>query len=131
MANTPLEMAQADGAHPSLRLDTPTQADVERVWAEYWAPMFREGGLPQIKGEMYDYWHLVNEARKVYRHVTGGMTDTLTASGEGIIALADRRVDDLTQGLRDQIARLEGQVTALRARLGEATPEDGGGMGGG
>lgn len=119
-APTPPSPPQVEGAHPSLLVDVPTLADVERVWRDYWGPMVAEGGLPRLKGELYDAHHLVNEARKVYRHVTGGLTDDLAASGEGIIALADARVEDLTRALRDEVAALQAEVEELRTRLARA-----------
>lgn len=101
-----------EGAHPSLALDTPTADEVERVWRTYWAPIVESGGLAALKGELYDYFRLVDNARQVYRHVTGGLTDDLCASSEGIIAMADRRVGQLTEDLRAEIGRLRALLDA-------------------
>ena len=88
--------------------------DVERVWVGYWAPLLAEGGTGRLKGELYDAWFLVNQARQVYRHITGGLTDDLCASAEGIIAMADARVGDLTRSLQERIAELEAELRQVR-----------------
>jgi hypothetical protein len=106
-----------EGAHPSFVLDVPSQEGVEEVWRTYWAPLVEDGGLARLKGELYDYFHLVTEARKVYRHVTGGLTDDLTASAEGIIALADNRVGELTEALRQRVTTLQAERDVLVAKL--------------
>ena len=106
-----------DGAHPSLTLDVPDQEEVERVWRTYWLPIVKEGGLPRLKGELYDFHRLVDNARAVYRHVTGGMTDDLCASSEGIIAMADRRVAQLTEELRAEVDALQKERDQLRREL--------------
>jgi hypothetical protein len=95
-------------AHPSLVIDTPDRKAVERVFRAYWLPLLTEGGkisIEKLKGELYDAWFLVNEARRVYRHVTGGVTDDLTASADGIIAMAERQVDKRLQALREELTR--------------------------
>src|SRR5690606_39517010 len=67
--------------------------EIERVWQTYWLPTLRgEDGkvsLERLKAELYDAYFLVDQARRVYHHVTGGLTDDLTASADGIIALAE------------------------------------------
>lgn len=91
---------RADGpeyAAATFEAVAPTDTRVERVWREYWLPLLRDPvtgrlNVAQLKGELYDAWHLVNEARAVYRHVTGGLCDDLTASAEGIIASAEHAV---------------------------------------
>jgi len=91
---------------------------VEQVWVRYWAPILASGGISALKGELYDSFFLVNEARQVYRHATGGLCDDLTASAEGIIAMDEARVERLTQALRDRIGELEAQLRVLKAREG-------------
>ena len=91
----------------------PTAEAIEAVWAAYWAPILKEGGIPRLKGELYDAWFLVNEARKVYHHATGGLCDDLCASSEGIIAMDRARVEKLMESLRDRITTLEAQVRVL------------------
>jgi hypothetical protein len=56
---------------------------VEDLWRTYWLPLITDGGqhapsLLRIKGELFDAFHLIDRARAVYRHVTGGATDDLT-----------------------------------------------------
>lgn len=110
------ELDPTDGAHPSLELHSPQQAEVERVWKTYWLPLLKEGGIPRLKGELYDAHFLVNEARQVYRHVTGGLCDDLCASAEGVIAMAEKRVERREQALRERIAELEAELKHLRSR---------------
>ena len=85
---------EEDGHHPSLVLHAPGPDDVERVWKEHWFPIVREGGMDALKRELFDYDFLVDQARVVYRHVTGGLCDDLCASADGIIAEADRRLQE-------------------------------------
>lgn len=103
-----------DGAHESFRLHTPAEDEIERVWQTYWLPTLRgEDGkvsLERLKAELYDAYFLVDQARRVYHHVTGGLTDDLTASADGIIALADRRIEDLTRGLREALEDAKGEA---------------------
>ena len=85
-----------DDAHATFVTHSPDPREVQGVFATYWMPLLKgEGGgfsMAKLKGELYDAWFLVNEARKVYRHVTGGLHDDLTASAEGVIELAERAV---------------------------------------
>lgn len=110
-----------DGAHESFQAPLPTAEAIDRIWLDYWVPLLRgEDGamsLERLKAELYDAYHLVTEARKVYRHVTGGLTDDLTASAEGIIAISDQRVADLVAGLRSELERAQtaGQLLWDRA----------------
>lgn len=90
----------------------PAPEEVERVWASYWAPLLQNGGIAVLKGELYDAWHLVNEARKVYRHATGGLCDDLAASAEGIIAMDEARVGRLVEALTARIEVLEAKLAA-------------------
>ena len=95
-------------AHRSLVIDTPDRSAVERVWRAYWMPLLMEGGtisLEKLKGELYDSWFLVDNARRVYRHVTGGVTDDLTASADGIIAMAERQTEKRLDALREKLTR--------------------------
>lgn len=96
-------------AHHSLVVDTPDRTAVERVFRAYWLPLLQnEHGqisVEKLKGELYDAWHLVNEARKVYRHITGGVTDDLTASADGIIAMAERQVERRLEAQRQELTR--------------------------
>lgn len=111
----------ADGAHPSLELVAPSMGDVEQLWRTYWMPLLRgEDGsfsLEKLKGELWDAHFLVDQARKVYHHVTGNITDNLTASAEGIIALADHRVAVLTETLRLALEHERDRADAAVAEL--------------
>lgn len=113
-----------DGAHESFRLHAPAEDEIERVWQTYWLPTLRgEDGkvsLERLKAELYDACFLVDQARRVYHHVTGGLTDDLTASADGIIALADRRIEDLTRGLREALEDAKGEARQWLIRCEKA-----------
>lgn len=87
-----------DLPHETFVQHSPRQDEVQRVFSEYWMPLLTEGeskggfNLERLKGELYDAWFLVNEARLVYRHVTAGLTDDLTASAAGIISMSERKI---------------------------------------
>lgn len=120
-----------EGAHPSFRVDDDPEA-VERVWRTVWLPLLTNGlpGYPadaimaRIKGELYDYAHLCEEARKVYRHVTGGVVDRLDVSGEAVIATADHRIASLVAALRQRAPDEAGDDGSRRPGIGEG-PESG------
>jgi hypothetical protein len=86
----------ADDPHASFVQHVPDQREIQRVWSTYWMPLLKnEDGAfntELLKGELYDSWFLVNEARRVYHHITGGLMDDLTSSAEGVLALAERKV---------------------------------------
>lgn len=113
-----------DGAHESFRLYLPEPGEIERVWQDYWVPTLRgEDGkvsLERLKAELFDAYFLVDQARRVYHHVTGGLTDDLTASSDGIIALADKRVEDLTRGLREALEEAKGEARLWLIRFEKA-----------
>lgn len=96
MSDDPQPAHGSDEPHVSFVQHAPDPREVQRVFSTYWMPLLKGEGtafnVDRLKGELYDAWFLVNEARKVYRHVTGNLTDDLTASAEGIIALAERHV---------------------------------------
>ena len=104
--------------HDSLEQVQATPDAIEALWTSYWAPLLKEGGAGSVKAELFEYYHLVNAARLVYRHVTGGVTDDLCASGEGIIAMADARIGELTEALRHRIEVLEGRPSPPEAPEG-------------
>jgi hypothetical protein len=105
---------EPEHAHASFEPHGADGAEIDRVWQTYWRELLvlPDGSLNKaaLRAELYDAWWLVNEARRVYRHVTGGLCDDLTASADGIIACADRReaerVELLKERLRDREAML-------------------------
>ena len=105
----------ADNDDSNVRQLHSTPEAIEEVWVRYWAPILSEGGITALKAELFEYHFLVDQARKVYRHATGGLCDDLCASAEGIIAMADSRVGDLTRVLRERIEELEAETASLRA----------------
>ena len=124
MANIQVGNVSGNGPDSGPELLLGTSDAVEQVWVRYWAPLLSGGGLAALKGELFDAWHLVNEARKVYRHCTGGLCDDLTASADGIIAADGARVALLTDGLVRRVADLEAELRACRLLLkAESGPE--------
>jgi len=107
-------MHEDDGAHETLVLDVPNETKVEAVWREYWAPLLRDGGIARLKGELYDAHFLVDQARKVYRHITGGVMDDLTASADGVIAMAERVTQQRMEKLQERVAELEAELMEAR-----------------
>lgn len=104
-------------AHESLVIDAPSKDQVERLWRAYWMPLLMVDGrisMPKLKGELYDAYFLVDNARRVYHHVTAGATDRLTASAEGIIAMAERVVERRVENLEVQVADLKAQLERAR-----------------
>ena len=85
----------------------------EDLWRSYWLPLLTDQGthppsLDRIKGELYDAYQLVDRARAVYHHVTGGACDDLTAPPELVCELADRRAERSGATIPDPLA-LEGK----------------------
>ena len=109
-----------EGAHKTLALHAPNALQVDRIWRTYWLPLFTSDGatklnLETLKGELYDSWWLVNEARKVYGHITGGVSTDLTASAEGIIALSDRQIERTVHRLEERVRELEAELESANA----------------
>ena len=111
-----------EGASDSFEGSDCSPKAVEEVWVRYWAPILAEGGMARLKGELFDAYHLVNEARQVYRHATGGLCDDLCASAEGIIAMDGERVARLTEALTNRISTLEAELALLRSPQSDDLP---------
>jgi hypothetical protein len=65
-----------------------TDPDVERVWREFWADIVAPGGqldLEQVKRELYDFSHLLDNVPKVYMAVTGGMVSKPNTDASAVI----------------------------------------------
>lgn len=143
-----------EGAHESFEYEPPSPEEVERVWRRVWLPAIsevvedgdgtrrRRFNLHALKAELFDYNFLIDNARRVYRHITGGLCEDLTASAAGINAMADRKRGELLEDVqrlleREQdrrveaearVRQLEGELERLRAREeGEDGEESGAG----
>ena len=49
--------------------------EVEQVWQEFWAPRVTSNGVldpEQVKRELFDYHHLLQEVPQVYDYITSG-----------------------------------------------------------
>jgi hypothetical protein len=116
----PISPKLAEGAHHSLELVQPTQEEIDRVFVEEWVPLLTEGGrlsLEKLKRELYDLHFLCENARVVYRTVTDGLTDNLTASAEGILEAAKALERKRSRDLHKKIGRLEQELAEARRRL--------------
>lgn len=143
-----------EGAHESFEAWVPSPPEIEKVWLTRSLPSIsdevedgegkrrRRFSMEKLKAEMFDFAFLIDNAALVYRHITGGVTDNLQASAAGIIAMADRRVAELTFGLREDLERERGRrrdaelrvrqlenALELAKRGGEEDGEPGGSVG--
>lgn len=110
--------------HESMGYVDPPAKLVQETWEKEVLPaviVHDEDGKPHIsiellKGEMYELLWARDTARKVYLHITGGLTDNLTISHEGIIALAERRVEERVHaGIQQYLARrADPDITVVR-----------------
>lgn len=119
-----------DDHHPTLELEVASADRVEHVWRTYWLPIIAPEGrlsIERLKGELFDAYFLVDNARNVYHHVTGGTTDDLTASAEGIIAMAERQVERRLNRLREKITTLEAEAREAGRTPGLRRQGQGGG----
>ena len=92
----------AEDMDESIGYVTPQKDLVEQAWIHEVLPAVLvedENGKPHIsierlKGEIYELLWARNTAQTVYNYVTGGLTANLTVSSEGIIAMAERKIED-------------------------------------
>jgi hypothetical protein len=89
-------MATAEFPGPDFGIIDPTPAMIEECWRVFWLPLIRDEdgrvSMAKLKGELFDARHLVMTAPKVYRLVTGGLTDNPCASYKGIAAAFQKHV---------------------------------------
>lgn len=74
--------------------------EVERVWNELWRPIVCKRGqidVEQVKKELYDYSVFMDNAARVYCHVTGGAISKINTDPDVVIAVADDYMDELIQ----------------------------------
>ena len=104
--------------HESMGYLVPPAKLVQETWENEVLPAIvveGRGGRPEIsieklKGEMYELLWARNEAQKVYHHITSGCTANLTVSAEGIIALAERFIEErIAEAVKDALKKRDGQ----------------------
>ena len=74
--------------------------EVEDNWENFWKKIVTtENGvsLSKVKRELYDFYTLMQEAKKVYLAVTGHRTDNICADADSIIALFNAHVNDVVK----------------------------------
>lgn len=132
-----------DWSHASFQIVTATQDEIDRVWREYWRPLFclldhedpdlnaeaearceaalrvmqRYMNVQAMKAELYDAYMLVDRARAVYRAATGGLCDDLTASPDGIVLLLNHRITKNAEVWRERAVSAEARVRELESLL--------------
>ena len=132
-----------DWSHASFQLLSSNEDEIERVWREYWRPLFclvdpddaetnaaaearceaalrvmqRYMNVQAMKAELYDAYVLVDRARAVYRAATGGLCDDLAASPEGIVTLLHHRITRHAEVWRDRAADAEARVREMETLL--------------
>lgn len=70
--------------------------DVEENWKEVWEDILMRNGqidIELLKRELFDYGFLMQEASKVYRHVTGGRV-------KEVAYLAEKVIEDYNEHLK-------------------------------
>ena len=67
---------------------TPTDAEVEQVWNEFWVPLlYANGGvdMEQVKRELFDFQMVMGEVSKVYDYITAGKISKCTTAAHYVI----------------------------------------------
>ena len=76
---------------------------------EFWLPLITTDGKmdeKKVMNELCDYLYVMEEAREVYCHVTGGVISKLMTPANRVIAFAD---DLMTEIVEQEIAEHEHQ----------------------
>ena len=66
---------------------------IEEVWEGFWLPIVLKEGqisLDEIKRELYDYALVLDQVRKVYSHITGGVITNQTSFAFDVIRVHDQ-----------------------------------------
>jgi hypothetical protein len=97
--------------HPEM-WEKPPVCDYEQVFHDFWKDivLFQDGlpNVDQIKRELYDARVFMEEAVKVYFHVTGGRISKVTTKAEHVIEAVEDNYEDY---FRDQFREeLEGNI---------------------
>lgn len=78
-------------------IDRTRDEAVEKVWHDLWQRIVMPKGtldLEQVKRELFDFHRLMDNAAKVYMHVTGGRISKTNTCAASIIAVADDVVSE-------------------------------------
>lgn len=84
------------------------EAEIETNYRTFWKSVIEPGGqlcLSQVKRELYDYHQFMQEAAKVYMHVTGGRISKVNTDSGAVI----READDLLSREIDEALEFQGR----------------------
>jgi hypothetical protein len=73
-------------------------AEVRKVWDEFWAPIVMRGDqldIEQVMRELYDYHVVLDNVPLVYDHVTGGHLSKPNTAARHVIEYADEHYASL------------------------------------
>ena len=80
--------------------------DYRKVYEEFWKPIIEASGEPsfdQIMRELSDYKFLMDQASKVYYHVTGGLLSKTNYHAHTVTDVADEHTQKfIDEALEDQ-----------------------------
>ena len=75
-----------------------SKSTVEEVWKAFWEPILikKDGSIniKQLKKELYDFSFVMEQASKVYCHITDGRISKVTTYATVVIAIADAVADE-------------------------------------
>jgi hypothetical protein len=92
-----------------IRIETKTPIahtpSVEEVWRDFWAEIVCDPkgnvNVEQVKKELYDFKVLIDNARRVYCHVTGDTISKVMTDPNVVIQYADEHYMDMYEALRE------------------------------
>lgn len=74
------------------------QKEVDTKFDENWRSLLYPNGeldVEEMKGDLNDYWTLMEEASSVYCHVTGGKISKTTTCASAVISEADNETQKM------------------------------------
>jgi len=84
--------------------------DWYKHYNEYWKGIIEKDGkvdMNQLKKELFDYSNLMDNASKVYCHITNGMMSKTNYNADTVIAEADQAESDRTsEAIKDELEEL-------------------------
>jgi len=103
-----------------------SDADVEKVWRDFWAPLLEKDGavdIEAVKRELFDYANLLDEVPRVYMHVSGGMISKPNTHASAVISVADDNESERWDEREKEVLadRMTDVIDCLR-RLGRIFP---------
>lgn len=87
--------------------DEETQAQVERVWDEFWKPIFSnlkgsDAWLNQVKSELYDYHTLLSNMSELLDNLTNGRISKPFTTPQAVLGVVEeQRQEDIGRQILD------------------------------